>query len=127
VAISLAGCGGGDGSDGGGYIAKLRGAVPDLSATPAPTAEPTMTPVPLPTEQPQPEIIAPVETIAPAAPAALTATATAWVIYATVTPPPVQPAPPDAQAASAPCAWRTVTPYDAGGIDPNDVVAGFCD
>lgn len=86
AAISLAGCGGMGDDD---YIATLRGAVPDPSATPAPTTEPTMT-VPIPTEPPAPpavptptpEIIAPVPTVPPPP----TTTPTAWIVFVTATP-----------------------------------------
>lgn len=52
---------------------------------------------------------------------------TAWVVVVTAEPPPVIVSPVETVQPAQPCAWRTVTPYDAGGVNPNDVIAGFCD
>lgn len=86
---------------------------------------------PVPTVERQPEIVAPTPTmpLAPPPPTMPPApTPAAWVVVVTAEPPPVIVSPVETVQPAQPCAWRTVTPYSgAGDVNPNDVIAGFCD
>jgi len=85
------------------------------------------TSAPVPTVEQQSEIVAPTPTASPAPTMPPAPTPTAWVVVVTAEPPPVIVSPVETVQPAQPCAWRTVTPYDAGGVNPNDVIAGFCD
>jgi len=119
TAALLTACGEG-GDRNGAALARLAG----NDAAPGVT-----TSAPVPTMERQPEIVAPTPTALPPSPTMPSApTPTAWVVVVTAEPPPVIVSPVETVRPAQPCTWRTVTPYDgAGDVNPNDVIAGFCD